>query len=158
MSGSADRRDAPTTSTMDFGPTANGHGTTKDYVSGANASLPDANVSPAGHSTHLHLRFRWGPYRQTGVSRELPRAPSIPYGLREPQEGELHCVPPAPCLHARSLELRNNQGPQWPTSARLPARRALPAVPASSNSCDDGPSRRQPFTTAVVGLRGRAEL
>jgi hypothetical protein len=36
---------------MDFGPTANGHGTTKDYVSGANASLPDANVSPAGHST-----------------------------------------------------------------------------------------------------------
>ncbi len=43
MSGSADRRDAPTTSTMDFGPTVNGHGTTKDYVSGANASLPDAS-------------------------------------------------------------------------------------------------------------------
>jgi hypothetical protein len=57
----------------------------------------------------------------------------------------MRCVPPAPPLHARSLELLKGQGPRWPTSARTPARRAVPAVPASSLSLDDGPSRCQPL-------------
>ena len=43
---------------MDVGPAADGHGMTEDNVGGANASLPDANVTPAGQSTRLYLLFK----------------------------------------------------------------------------------------------------
>ena len=56
--GSADGRDAPSTIAMDVGPAADGHGMTEDNVGGANASLPDANVTPAGQSTRLYLLFK----------------------------------------------------------------------------------------------------
>jgi hypothetical protein len=43
---------------MDVGPAADGHGTTEDNVGVAHASLPDANVSPAGQSTRLYICFK----------------------------------------------------------------------------------------------------
>ena len=58
MTGSADGRHAPSTIAMDVGPVADGHGTTEDNIGNANASLPDANVSPAGQSTRLYLLFK----------------------------------------------------------------------------------------------------
>jgi hypothetical protein len=64
MTGSADGRDALSTIAMDVGPAANGHGTTEGNVGGANASLPDAKVSPAARSTCLYLLFK---EKQCGV-------------------------------------------------------------------------------------------
>ena len=55
--GSADGRDAPSTISMNVGPAANGHGTTEEDVGGANAGLPDANVTPAGRSARLYPLF-----------------------------------------------------------------------------------------------------
>jgi len=42
---------------MNVGPAANRHGTTEEDVGGANAGLPDANVTPAGRSARLYPLF-----------------------------------------------------------------------------------------------------
>ena len=55
--GSADGCDAPLTVAMDVGPVADGHGTTGDDVGGANASSPNANVTPARQLTRLYPLF-----------------------------------------------------------------------------------------------------
>ena len=54
---SADGRDAPSTIAMNVGPVANGHGTMEEDVGGANAGLPDANVTPAGRLTRMYPIF-----------------------------------------------------------------------------------------------------
>ena len=82
MSGSADGRDALSTIAMDVGPRR-----TRD----------DRPTSPQQDDE--------------GGIEEMPCAPSIPHGLREPQR-ELSCAPPAPCLNARFLEPRKRQWPR----------------------------------------------